>query len=463
MPSADSSPLGSSSKLGSSNPPAPKSGLSKKGSSPSNPNKAVDVPPKAPKRPTTTLPKLPKLPKPKSGWKPPKGTLPGYTPGHPPYHGSGGHLDKGHASSVSSCIHPKGFERLHCQKTDAVVVTLFTVIGLLLAPFLIYMCVRSFKRRMSKRKNRDEENGVELRDRARTRKPDPQLEGRVSDWASNIGVATSTSEETVTLAKKEQTRDRSSVSGPVRAPAPVYAQEERNRDQGSVSGPVRVPSPEYRVRSPSRGRKLLRDEVSGRRRKLSRYELSLGPEGRVSDWALNFGVAINTSGDTVTLAKEKQTRDRSSISGPVRALSPVFQPRVRSPGRGRKRSRDEVSLGSLASSLSSGMIRTARLGQALQDAMVVDVPPSLASSRKNSTRICTSGDVDGSSDGNSSGDGGRDTAEDEWCDCVENNVVDGEEAKSCSRSSGRRSSSRDTRIRRVGFWAARPWPHQEGL
>lgn len=240
-------------------------------------------------------------------------------------------------------------------------VTLFTIIGLLLAPFLIYMCVRSFKRRMSKRKNRDEENGVELRDRARTRKPDPQPEGRVSDWASNIGVATSTSEE------------------------------------------------------------------------------------------------------TVTLAKEGQTRDRSSVSGPVRALSPAFQPRVRSPGRGRKRSRDEVSLGSLASSLSSGMIRTARLGQALQDAMVVDVPPSLASSRKNSTRMCFSGDVEGSSDGNSRGDGGRDTAEDEWCDCVENNVLDGEEAKSRSRSSGRRSSSRDTRIRRAGLWAARPWPHQEGL
>ena len=424
MPSADSSPLGSSSKLGSSNAPAPKSGLSKTGSSPSKPNKPVDVPPKAPKRPT-----LIKLPKPKSGWKPPKGTLLSNTPGHPPYHGSGGHLDKGHASSVRSCIHPKGFERLHCQKTDAVIITLFTVIGLLLAPFLIYMCVRSFKRRTSRRKNRDEEDGVELRGRARTRNPGPQPEGEVSDWASNIGVATSTSEENVTLAKERQTRDRSSVSGPVRAPAPVYAQEERNQDRGSVSGPARVPSPEYRLRSPSRGRKLLRDEVSSRRRELSRDKLSLGPEGRVSDWALRFGVAINMSGKTDTLAKEEQTRDRSSISGPARALSPVYQPRVRSPGRGRKRSRDEVSLGSLASSLSSGMIRTARLGQALQDAMVVDVRPSLASSRKNSTRMCFSGDVDGSSGGNSRGDGGRDTAEDEWCDCVENNVVDGEEAK----------------------------------
>lgn len=74
------------------------------------------------------------------------------------------------------------------------------------------------------------------------------------------------------------------------------------------------------------------------------------------------------------------------------------------------------------------MIRTAMLGQALQDAMVVDVPPSYASSR---TRIGSSRDVDGSSDGNSRGDGGWDAAEDEWCECVEcvaNNEVDREEA-----------------------------------
>lgn len=364
MPSADSSLLGSSSKLGGSDPSAPKSGLSIKGSSPSKPNKLVDASPLVPKRPTLSKapkrPTLPKLPKPKSGWKPPKGTLPGYTPGHPPYHGSGGHLpviqtrDNGQASSVSSCINPKGFERLSCEEPDAIMATLFSVIGLLLAPFLIYMCVQCFKRRMNKRKARDEEDGVELRGRARYRDPSPVPEGEVSDWSSNIGLAISTSEETVTLAKEEQTQHRSSGSGSVRTPSLVY---------------------QPRAGSSSRGRRSAQ----------------------------------------------------------------VDQPRTRNPGRGRERSRDEESL---ASSLSSGMIRTAMLGQALQDAMVVNVPPSLASSRKNSARMSSSRDVDRSSDGNSRGDGGRDTAEDQWCECMENNVVDGEEAKSGSSSSGRRSSSR---------------------
>lgn len=153
--------------------PAPKSGSLLGGSSPSKPKSPAlapppPPPPKAPKVPSLpkipSLPKPPKLPKPKSGWNPPKGSIPGFNPGHAPYHGSGGHGDHVHdhdqASPNPSCIHPKGMDRLRCDKADAVVGLLFAIIGFFLVPFLIYRCVMRYK--MSKKKYRHEEDGLEL-------------------------------------------------------------------------------------------------------------------------------------------------------------------------------------------------------------------------------------------------------------------------------------------------------------
>ena len=341
---ADSA-LGSSSKSP-SKPSAPKSGPLIGGSSPSKPKSPVKPPPKAPKLPT--------LPKPKSGWKPPKGSLPGYTPGHPPYHGSGGHLpvsgggqshEHDRTSSVRSCIHPKGFERLRCEKADAVIGTIFAIIGLMLLPLLIYLCIRYCKERWSTRKTTHEEDGMELTRGTTHCDPSPQISREVVDSAvSNIGLATSTSEETFALAK-EQTPDRRFNS--------------------------------------SRGRK---------------------------------------------------------------PSSPGHQPRTGSMSRGRKPFRYAHSMRSVTSSLSSGMIRTAMVGQALQDPIVIDVPPSLASSRKNSERMCSVSDVDRSSDCSPRGNGGEFSPKEEGRDCVDNNVEGdnrNKEAESCSRSSGRRSSSHD--------------------
>lgn len=313
------------------------------GSAPSRPKSPVKAPPKAPKLPT--------LPKPKSGWKPPKGSLPGYTPGHPPHHGSGGHLpvvgagqshDHDRASSVRSCIHPKGFDRLRCEKADAVIGTIFAIIGLMLLPLLIYLCIRYCKQRWSTGKNTHEEDGMELTRGATNCDPSPQISREVVDGAApNVGLAPSTSEETFALAK-EQTPDRRFNS--------------------------------------SRGRKP----------------------------------------------------------------SPGHEPRARSVSRGRKPFRYAHSMRSITSSLSSGMIRTAMVGQALQDPTIIDVPTSLASSRKNSERMCSVSDVDGSSDCSPRGDGGRHCPEEDGRDCVANDAKGdngNKEAESRSRSSGRRSSS----------------------
>lgn len=165
------------------------------------------------------------------------------------------------------------------------------------------------------------------------------------------------------------------------------------------------------------------------------------PEG-VSDSASNIGLAISTSEEAATLAKEEeQNQNRSSGSGLVQTPSRVYQPgaagpsrRSRShgssPPRGRKRSRDEVSLTSLTRSLSSGMIRTAKFGQRLQDATIIDMPPSRASSRESSGLASSCRGNDGSYDSDSHDDGRRDAAEFKWCDCMEINEVDGKEAES---------------------------------
>ena len=159
--------------------------------------------------------------------------------------------------------------------------------------------------------------------------------------------------------------------------------------------------------------------------------------------ASNVGLALSTSEETFALAKE-QTPDRRFNSSRGRKPSPGHEPRARSVSRGRKPFRYAHSMRSITSSLSSGMIRTATVGQALQDPTIVDVPPSLASSR-NSERMCSVSDVDRSSDCSARGDGGRHNPEVEGRDCVANDAKGdnrNKEAESRSRSSGRRSSSR---------------------
>ena len=360
-------------RIGSPPSSKPKSGLSLGGSSPSKPKSPVNVPPKAPKLPN--LPKLPKLPKPGSGSKLPKCSIPGYIPGYPPHHGSGRHSSggqnqgNGHTSPVESCIHPKGFARLRCEKPDAIVVTILAIMALILAPFFIYLCIRSGKRRKNKRKNGHEEDAVELTGRVYNCDPSPQIDRGVVDGASNIGLAISTSEETFTLAK-EQPEGQSSGTRPGREPSPVRQPGASSSTRGRES------TQEYPPRS------------------------SLIREGRLG-----------------------------SILSHVRLESSL--------SRGRPAYRAE-SLRSVASSLSSGMIRTAILGQALQDPTIVDVPPSLASSRKNSERMCSVSDADRFSGFCSSGNGGRD---------VGDNDVEGDsrhqEAECRSRSSGHQSSSHE--------------------
>ena len=325
--------------------------------SPSKPKSPVPAPPKAPE-----LPKLPELPKPKSGLEPPKRALPAFVPGQPPYHGSGRPLlqpvsgagqnqDHRDVSTTRSCNNTKGLERLRCQKADAVIVTLIAIVAIILAPFLICMCIRSCKQRMSRRKNRHEEEAIELTSRAMNCDPDPQIDSDVFEGSSNIGLAISTSEETFKIAG-EQTQGGSSGSSPAENSSEAYHPRTRN--------------------------------LSPRRR-----------------------------------------------------TSRVYPPRT-SRNRGRSLVRLE-SLESLASSLSSGMIRTAVLGETFQDPTIIDVPAS----RKNSERMSSSGDADVS---NNSEDGGRDIAEEGGRASIERNTEnnDIQEAKSYSKSSSRKSSSRGT-------------------
>ena len=321
-------PAGSSSPS-SSKPSAPKSGpaVVGGGSSPSKPKSPVSAPPKAPKAPK--IPELPKLPKPDSGRKPPKGSLPGYTPGHPPYHGSGGHLpvapagsqphehdhdhDHNRASPVRSCINPKGFDRLRCEKADAIFGTLFAIIALMLVPLMLYLFIRRCKRNLARRKgnSRGEEEGMELTQVAPMHyHPVPRNIDRGSpDGASNIGLALSTSEETCTLAKEERAQNA-------------------------------------KINSDDAGRK---------------------PPPPPSS---------SSSSVVVVLEDGPQTGSES---------------------RGRTLDRRPKSRRSGVSSLSSGMIRTAVLGQALQDPTVVDVSSSWSEegSRKISERT---GSCDGPSD-----------------------------------------------------------------
>ena len=162
--------------------------------------------------------------------------------------------------------------------------------------------------------------------------------------------------------------------------------------------------------------------------------------------ASNIGLAISTSEETFALTKERTPDRRFNSSRGRKPYSPGHELRTRSVSRGRKPFRYAHSMRSITSSLSSGMIRTAMVGQALQDPIVIDVPPSLASSRKNSERMSSVSDVDRSSDCSPHGNGGEVGPEEEGRDCVDNDAEGdnrNKEAESRSRSSGRKPSSHD--------------------
>ena len=150
------------------------------------------------------------------------------------------------------------------------------------------------------------------------------------------------------------------------------------------------------------------------------------------DSASNIGLAINTSEETFTLTKE-QTRDLSIGFNPERTPPPAYQSSVRSVSRGRKLSRCGPSTRSTTRSLSLGIIRTAMIGQSLQDPKVIDVPRSLASSRKNSERTCSSSDADRSSDFNPDGDGERPSSENQGHGCVDKDIEDVDEHEGKAR------------------------------
>ena len=317
-------------------PGKPKSGAPAGGTSPSKPKSQVPAPPKSPE-----LPNLPKLPKPTSGSEPPKGFLPGHTPGLLPIGDGNRGQDHGKASSVDDCVNPVGFKRLSCQKVDAIMVTLVVIMCILMTPFLIWWLIRYCRQRRARRKNRHEEEGMELTTGAMDWDPIPGIDNSIQITNSNIGLAISTSEETVPLAT-EQTQGISSSC--------------------SAENPSEVHQP------------------------------------------------------------------RAENLSPVRKTSNGHPPRS-SLNRGRSRFR-AVSMESVASGLSSGMIRTAMLGEAWQDPTVIDVQASPVDMRNNSKRRSSSSDANISNNGN---DGRRDGTDEGSRGCVVSDMEKGDFKEAESR------------------------------
>ncbi|KAL9125619.1 MAG: hypothetical protein Q9175_008051 [Cornicularia normoerica] len=276
-----------------SKPSAPKSGPGTGGSS--SPSK--------PKSPISSPPKAPELPKPNPGWKPPAGSLPGYTPGRPPHHGSGGHVpviggghDHNHDSASPAprtCINPKGMDRLRCKNPDAVVATLFAITALLLVLFLIYLRIKScLGKRAARRNSRHEEDGMEL-----TRAQSSRL--TAPDGSSNIArLAASPSPETITTLTKKHTRNQSiDPNSPLGQPPPAYQ-----------------PS----TRSVSRGRKLSQHEHSSIKR--ASRSLSSGTTRTAKlgqNPVINNKHAASSSGSSRGVAERRRSSSRYDIDRPA--------------------------------------------------------------------------------------------------------------------------------------------------
>ena len=230
---------------------------------------------------------------------------------------------------------------MRCEKADAVVGVIFAVIFLFLVPFLVYLCIRSCKRRRGARGNRHEEDGMEMTRRVLYCDPGPQTNREVSDGASNFDLHIGSSQGSL-AATKEHSQARSLRSSPGRQSPPAY---------------------EPPKRMVSRGREFIRGEHSRRRR--------------------------------------------------TRSLSTV-------------------------------RIRVAMLGKSMKDPTIIDVPPSSASSKRNSMWISSSSDVDNSSDCNPHDDETQHCSKYEGCECVDESGEDGDrrDDERRSRSSSRRSTSR---------------------
>ena len=100
-----------------------------------------------------------------------------------------------------------------------------------------------------------------------------------------------------------------------------------------------------------------------------------------SSKAEDVGLSPTTSEDNSPLSDAWDTDDSSEKSCWGRV--PAYDTERRDVSRGRRRYRQRASSRNRVSSLSSGMIRTAVLGLALQGSTVVDVSPSAASSGEN--------------------------------------------------------------------------------
>ena len=109
-------------------------------------------------------------------------------------------------------------DRLRCGKADAIAGTLFAIIAFCLVPFLIYLYIRRRKRRNA-RKNRHEEDGMELARGGTDGHPGPQTDIGGLDGVSNTDFANNTSQESVTLVKEH--KDRGFDSSPGQSP-PAY-------------------------------------------------------------------------------------------------------------------------------------------------------------------------------------------------------------------------------------------------
>ena len=109
-------------------------------------------------------------------------------------------------------------DRLRCGKADAIAGTLFAIIAFFLVPFLIYLYIRRRKRRNA-RKNRHEEDGMELARGGTDGHPGPQTDRGGLDGVLNTDFANNTSQESVTLIKEH--KDRGFDSSPGQSP-PAY-------------------------------------------------------------------------------------------------------------------------------------------------------------------------------------------------------------------------------------------------
>ncbi|CAF9918328.1 MAG: hypothetical protein ALECFALPRED_000646 [Alectoria fallacina] len=194
------------------------------------------------------------------------------------------------------------------------------------------------------------------------------------------------------------------------------------------------------------GREVKHDEEDGIELTGGVNDYDTSPQidrGREDD-ASNIDLAIGTPQESFTLANE-QMQDQDPSPGSSLGRKPPPAKSVSRGRRGRGGRKLSPSIMSVTGSPSSGKIRTAMFGQAVQETNVVDVTSSMGDARRDSQRRYSSSGVDGTSDCSPLRDGKRQCSEDEGRNCAENGVEDVDrhmDAERRSRSSSRRSCSR---------------------